>query len=201
MGILDNVVYVKPSKQELHMILEIQGVWNPHNPIDRVIELSQLEYIYKYFEDFFIIARERDTQRVIGAIFGQLWCSMKDYFEHPVEEETMEMIDADFEYRSKHGHIFTTEMFCVDPEYRNQGLGEAMGVYLHDNWIFDGLGGPNTDKVTHMISYIGPELDKMLTRAGWTKIEESDDFPISYVEYNDSKLGTRVIYAWEKLKE
>jgi GNAT superfamily N-acetyltransferase len=194
MGILDNIVYAKPSKQDLHMILEIY-------PDGEEIELSYLEHIYKYFEDFFIVARERDTGRVVGAIFGTLWCSMKDYFEHSVEEETMDMIDADFEYRSKHGHIFTMEMFCVVPEYKNQGLGEAMGVYLHDTWIFDGLGGPNTDKVTRMISYIGPELNNMLTRIGWTKVEESVDFPNSIVEYNDSKPGPRVLYAWEKLKE
>ena len=195
MGILDNIVYVKPSKQELHMILEI---WRECYPDKTEIDLSYLEHIYKYFEDFFIVARERDTGRVVGAIFGALWCSMNHMFE---ETDKWRTDDNYIEYRSKHGHIFTTELFCVIPEYRNRGLDEAMGAYLHDNWIFDGLGGPNTDKVTHMISYIGPELDKMLTRMGWTKIEESDDFPISIVEYNDSKLGTRVIYAWEKLKE
>lgn len=191
MGILDNIVYVKPSKQELHMILEI---WRECYPDVPEIDLSYLEYIYKYFEDFFIVARERDTSRAVGAIFGMLWCSMNDMFGEHTRWNNIE-------HRSKHGHIFTTEAFCVIPEYRNQGLGEALGSYLHDTWIFDGLGGPNTDKVTHMISYIGPELDKMLTRLKWTKIEESDDFPISYVEYNNVELGPRVLYAWEKLKK
>jgi GNAT superfamily N-acetyltransferase len=195
MGILDNIVYVKPSKQDLHMVLEI---WRECYPDNTEMELSYLEHIYKYFEDFFVVARERDTGRVVGAIFGTLWCSMKDYFE---DTNKWRGEDNFIEYRSKHGHIFTTETFCVIPEYRNQGLGEAMGSYLHDTWIFDGLGGPNTDKVTHMISYIGPELDKMLTRLNWTKIEELGDFPISYVEYNDPKLGPRVLYAWEKLKK
>ncbi len=195
MGILDNIVYVKPSKQDLHMVLEI---WRECYPDNTEMELSYLERIYKYFEDFFIVARERDTGRVVGAIFGTLWCSMKDYFE---DTDKWHTDDNFIEYRSKQGHIFTTELCCVIPEYRDQGLDESMGVYLHDDWIFGGLGGPNTDKVTHMISYIGPELNNMLTRIGWTKVEESVDFPNSIVEYNDPKLGTRVICAWEKLKE
>jgi len=180
MSILDNFTHSKPSKDDLYEIHQLEQQCYSDEWDRKCRPLEYIQEMYKYFEDFFMITRENSTGRIVGCIYGKLWCNI----------QTIDTVEdsSTWEYRSKHGHIFTTDSFCVHPDYRNTGLGESMARYLHNDWILGDLGGPNVHKVTHLISNITSELDTMLIRADFVKI---------------CKIGVylnKTYYRWQKLR-